>query len=75
MLHYNVITNLEASAIEGVFMSYLCPFLQNVPLSEIRLVKVIESEKKYLVKIRIFMFEVNFSNDEEPLVYLGTKQE
>lgn len=75
MLHYNAITNLEAGAIEGVFMSYLCPFLQNVPLSEIRLVKVIESEKKYLVKIRIFMFEVNFSNDEEPLVYLGTKQE
>ena len=75
MLHNNVITNLEANAIEGVFMSDLCPFLQNVPFSEIRLVEVIESENKYLVQIRMFMFEVNFSNHEEPLVYLGTNQE
>lgn len=75
MLHCNVITNLEAGAIEGVFMSDLCPFLQNVPFSEIRLVEVIESENKYLVQIRMFMFEVNFSNHEEPLVYLGTNQE
>lgn len=75
MLHNNAITELEASAIEGIFLLYLCPFLQNIPLSEVVLEKVIESEERYLVKIRIFRFEVNFSNHEEPLVCLGTTQE